>query len=447
MRKRSSVLALLLLGAIAVATAQTQRSSTAPRPSADLLARRQFAAALEEYRAQPASIELRDKVIRLARALKTAPAVPEDATNFFTQGMAQIQKAQSADEIKVAAKQFEQAAQAAPWFADAYRALGAAFDKLGDYQKEREWLLLYMAAARDTAGMAEAQNLVKDVDAKQVQAEFDRSLAGIKRNPNDFSLRANIVRRAASSNPPLPVPEETERYMARGKVAFEDAKEAPDFKDAVAQFQRARDAAPWYGPVYYSLGVAYSAAGDYKAAKDNLSVYLAWNLDASQIKAAKELIYQIDYRQEKAQAEETKRQAADEADRRKVQARRALIAGLNGAWTCKQGCGGTATVQLQQGNFTLSFGTWVLKGTFNEFAVDGIATQPGFYQAETTCQIPGANHDFSGTVSEDGKTITIRTEMNNYTGHWVKPAGLFAVKTCSNVELTSTEPFMITIGR
>ena len=446
MRLRSSVLALLLIGTIAIGAAQT-RPATASRPSADALARKQFAAAFEEYRAQPGNVELRDKVIGLARTLKTAPAIPEDARDFFGQGMVQIQKSDAAEDIKAAAKLFEQAAQAAPWYAEAYRAAGAACDKLGDYEKEKEWLRVYVTAARDEAGIEEGKSLIKEAESKQVQAEFDQAVAAVKQDPSDVKLRQRLVRRAASYNPPLAVPEGADRYMARGKVAFEDAKEPAEFKDAVLEFQRARDAAPWYGPIYYSLGVAQSTAGDYKAAKDNLSVYLAWALDPAQTKAAKDLIYQIEYRQEKAQAEDARVQAAAEAERRKLQAKKALIAGLNGNWTCKQGCGGVATVGLSEGNFSLSFGQWSLKGTFNEFAVEGIATQPGMYQAETTCQIPGANHNFSGTVSEDGKTITIHTEVSGFVGHWVKPAGLFAVKKCSNVELSSVEPFMITIVR
>ena len=107
MRARPDILALLLLSTIGIGIAQTKEPAVAPQPPADALARKQFAVAVEEYRAQPTSIELRDNVIRLARTSKTPPEIPEDARNFFAQGMAQIQRAQSADEIKAAAKQFE----------------------------------------------------------------------------------------------------------------------------------------------------------------------------------------------------------------------------------------------------------------------------------------------------------------------------------------------------
>ena len=448
MRIRSSMLALLLLGTIAIGAAQTTtRPATAPRPSADALARKQFAAALEEYRAQPGNAELRDKVISLARTLKSAPAIPEDARNFFTQGMAQIQGAATADDINAAAKLFGQAAQAAPWYVEAYRAAGAAYDKLGDYEKEKEWLRLYVKAAGNEADMQEGQSLLKEAESKQVQAEFDHALAEIKRNPSDVTLRQRLVRQAASYEPPLAVPEEAERYMARGKVAFEDAKDQGEFKEAVSQFQRARDAAPWYGPIYYSLGVAQSTAGEYQAAKDNLSVYLAWVLDPSQTKAAKDLIYQIEYRQEKVQAEDAKKQVEVESERRKLQAKRALLAGLNGNWSCKQGCS-SGTVRLSQGTFSASLNTgWTLNGTLNEFSLEGIATQPGFYHSQSTCQIASSNHNFSGTVSEDGKSITIRTEENSYLMHWNKTGGLFSVTKCTDQSVSHVDAVMIVLSR
>ena len=447
MRTRASILALFLLGMIAISAAQTTRPAATSRQSADVAARKQLAALLEEFREQPGDTDLRDKIIRLARSMKAAPAIPQEARDYFAQGMAQFGKAANAEDFRGAAKQFELAAQAAPWYAEAYYNLGAAYAKAGDYEKEKQALRVYMTAVRDESSVQAAQDLIKEADYKQAQAEFEQALASLKKDPSNSALRGKIVRQAASFNPPLTVPEEADRYMARGKVAFEDAKEPAEFKDAVREFQRARDAAPWYGPIYYSLGVAQSTAGEYKAAKENLSIYLNWALDPNQTKAAKDLIYQIDYRQEKAQAEQAKKDAEAEAERKKLQAKQALLAGLNGNWTCKQGCGGTATVQLSQGTFSLNFGQWTLKGTLNEFAVEGVATQPGFYQTETTCQIPSSTHNFSGTVSEDGKTITIRTEGNNYVGHWFKPAGLFAVKSCTDIVLTSVEPIMIVISR
>jgi tetratricopeptide (TPR) repeat protein len=310
MRRQPGILVLLLLSAIVIGVAQTRQP--APRPSADALASKQFAAALAEYRAQPASTELRDKVIRQARGLKTAPEIPQEARDYFDQAMAQMQQAASPGDIKAAAKLFEQAAQAAPWYAEAYRSLGAVCDKLGDYEKEKEWLRLYISALRDDASVKAGQALLDEVDSRKAQAaaqaakaELERAMAAVKQNPSDIGTRQKLVKMVSAYNPPLPVPEETERYMARGKAAYDNAKDARDFKDAVVEFQHARDAALWYGPAYYSLGVAHNAAGDYTQAKENLSVYLAWSLNAEQIKATKELIYQIEYLQEKAQRQPT----------------------------------------------------------------------------------------------------------------------------------------------
>lgn len=149
MRTRSaSILVCFLLGAMAMGVAQSQRPAS-PRPSADALARKNFAAALAEYRAQPDSAELRDKVIRLARAVKQAPAIPDEARNYFEQAMAQMQKVVNNEDLKAVAKLFEQAAQAAPWYADAYYNLGGSVGQAARLrERERMARPLYRGAAR-----------------------------------------------------------------------------------------------------------------------------------------------------------------------------------------------------------------------------------------------------------------------------------------------------------
>ncbi len=444
MRTRAIILALFLLGSIAISAAQTTKPAATSRQSADATARKQFAAALAEFREQPGDTDLRDKVIRLARSLKPAPAIPPEARDCFAQGMAQFERAATAEDFRGAAKQFELAVQAAPWYAEAYYKLAAAYAKAGDYEKEKQALRVYMTAVRDESSVQAAQNLIKEAEYKQAQAEFEQALASLKKDPSNNALREKIVRQAASFNPPLTVPEEAERYLARGKSAFEDAKEPAEFKDAVLQFLRARDAAPWYGPIYYSLGVAQSTAGYYKAARENLSLYLAWEHDPAGIKAAKDLIYQAEYKQEKAEAEQAKKDAEAEAERRKLQAKQALLDGLNGNWNCRQGCN-SASVRVSQGDFSASLSTgWTLRGTLNELALEGIATQPGFLHKQSNCNVPSSTHNFSGTLSEDGKTITVRTEENRYYMRWMN-GNLFTPTTCTDYTVTNVDAVMITL--
>ena len=88
--------------------------------------------------------------------------------------------------------------------------------------------------------------------------------------------------------------------MARGLAAVKGAQNKQDFLDAAAEFERASLAAPWLPAAYYNLGITQDKAGKYREAMQNLKLYLLAAPDASDAKAVKGLIYEIEYRQEKA---------------------------------------------------------------------------------------------------------------------------------------------------
>jgi tetratricopeptide (TPR) repeat protein len=99
------------------------------------------------------------------------------------------------------------------------------------------------------------------------------------------------------------IPEEAERYMARGAAAVKGAKTEKDFQDAALEFEKASLAAPWLAAAYYNLGITQDKAGKYKEAIQSLKLYLLAAPEASDAKAVKTLVYEIEYRQEKAAKE------------------------------------------------------------------------------------------------------------------------------------------------
>lgn len=127
--------------------------------------------------------------------------------------------------------------------------------------------------------------------------------ADLQRNPNDQGLREKIIKLALEIKPPPAVPEEAERHMARGAAAIRGAKDTKDFEEAAAEFERATLAAPWLADAYYNLGVAKDKAGDYAGALRSLKLYLLAAPDAPDAKSARSLIYEIEYREEKAEKE------------------------------------------------------------------------------------------------------------------------------------------------
>lgn len=136
--------------------------------------------------------------------------------------------------------------------------------------------------------------------AANPQQTLNQYISDLQKNPNDNALREKIIKFVQEMQQKPAIPEEAERYMARGTAAAKGAKNPNDFKDAVREFEKASLVAPWLANAYYNLGVAQDGAGMYTEAIKSLKLYLLAVPNASD---AKKLIYEIEYRQEKAAKE------------------------------------------------------------------------------------------------------------------------------------------------
>ena len=85
-------------------------------------------------------------------------------------------------------------------------------------------------------------------------------------------------------------------------------KTEQDFKDAIAEFEKAVNTAPWLGEGYRNLGIVHDKAGQFDAAIKNLNFYLLTN--PSDAEKAKELIYKIEFHKEKADDKKRKEKDA-----------------------------------------------------------------------------------------------------------------------------------------
>jgi hypothetical protein len=117
----------------------------------------------------------------------------------------------------------------------------------------------------------------------------------------DRQLREKIIPLSQKIRPAPAVPEEAERYMARGRAATKSATTAKDFEDAVCEFSKALRIAPWLPEGYYNLGIVQDKAGQYQNAIRNLKYYLFAASNAQDTKNVRSLIFEIEYRQEKLQ--------------------------------------------------------------------------------------------------------------------------------------------------
>ena len=136
--------------------------------------------------------------------------------------------------------------------------------------------------------------------AQSPQQTLNQYVADLQKNPNDYALREKIIRHVQTMKPAPAVPEETRRFMNRGMAAAEGAKTESDYRDAIQEFQKAVNIAPWLGSGYRNLAVVQDKAGLHSQAIQNLKLYLLTNPPAADAEAAKTLMDKIEYRQEKA---------------------------------------------------------------------------------------------------------------------------------------------------
>lgn len=147
--------------------------------------------------------------------------------------------------------------------------------------------------------------------AQSPQQTLSQYIVDLQKNPNDYSLREKIIKHVQTMRPAPTIPREAERFMNRGASAMKSAKDVNDFKDAVAEFEKATLSAPWLANAYYNLGLAQDKAGLSAAAVRSLKLYILAEPNASDIKSVEKLIDDIEYRQEKAVKTEIRAKAEE----------------------------------------------------------------------------------------------------------------------------------------
>jgi len=135
------------------------------------------------------------------------------------------------------------------------------------------------------------------VKAESPRETLNQYVSQLQNNPDGHELREKIIRHAQTMEQKPARPQEADRYMARGAAAARDAQNANDYKDAVREYEKASLAAPWLADVYYKLAVAQDRAGLYSEAINSMLLYL---LAAPGESGARDLLYEIEYRKEKA---------------------------------------------------------------------------------------------------------------------------------------------------
>ena len=240
-------------------------------------------------------------------------------------------------------------------------------------------------------------------------------------------LSQKIIAIALKLNPPPAIPQEAERRMARGHVAFKTAQTPADIESAATEFLEARNQAPWWPDAYFNLGVAREKQGAYALAIAAFQGYLLARPAADDAGAVKTKIYELEFLQEKAQKEEAARRQAQEEAARQAERERAAIASLSsGTWcekaqaggsgaSCASGAGGMASISVSVNANQIAIAIDWHNGSISgeQGVVEGLNLR-----GTHTMRNPRAgfadSRPFTGSISIDGKLITINTAEFGY---------------------------------
>jgi tetratricopeptide (TPR) repeat protein len=303
-----------LFYAIAVPAQTAKPAAThSGHQAADSAARTQLAAYLADFQNKPDDTTLRSEIVALAKTMNPAPPIPQQARDNFANAGAKLKAAATAEDLKAAARLFEQVSVQAPWYADADYNAAAAFAQANDFDDARRNLALYMAAVRTGVNTQSAEALGHDIDRQQSDQQFQSALPQFVGNPND-AARRQIIKLAQSLKTPPEIPEEARGHYVMAMVLVNTAEDNPGYEQrAIEEFKAALLAAPWWGEVYKKLATVQASAGKYDDAIASLNLYEL--TEPSDARDAQDEVYRLKALQRVAADEEAKKQAKDQQRR------------------------------------------------------------------------------------------------------------------------------------
>lgn len=93
--------------------------------------------------------DLRQKLIKLAVRERTLPDIPQEARRHLVRAETYLKIAQGSEDIRTAISEYDEAIAAAPWWAEAYRDLAYAQERLEEHKLAIRNLKLYLAGHPD----------------------------------------------------------------------------------------------------------------------------------------------------------------------------------------------------------------------------------------------------------------------------------------------------------
>ena len=115
---------------------------------------------VEQLQKSPNNNALREKIIKLARTIKPAPAVPDAAVEFEGRAQFAFKNAQSNDDFLAAAREYEKAVADAPWVSGYYSDLCIIYEKAGKFEEAKRNCEFSMIGLTDAAQITDIKRRI-----------------------------------------------------------------------------------------------------------------------------------------------------------------------------------------------------------------------------------------------------------------------------------------------
>ncbi|HSR10662.1 MAG TPA: tetratricopeptide repeat protein [Thermodesulfobacteriota bacterium] len=143
--------------------------------------------------------QVREMIIKIARAMPSPPATPEETVRFMARGEAKL-KMGGAGSYEGAANEMEQAVSNAPWLADAYLNLGIVQEKAEMFGKAIRNFRLYLLASPESPNAKAVQAKIYALEVSQEEQAKMQSLAGVWRSGAGNAYKATLEGRRIKIN-------------------------------------------------------------------------------------------------------------------------------------------------------------------------------------------------------------------------------------------------------
>jgi len=150
------------------------------------------------------------------------------------------------------------------------------------------------------------------------QQTLNKYLSDLRKNPNDYALREQIIKLVQTMKPAPAIAEEARKHFVEGGVLLKGAADKKDYELAVTEYKQALLVAPGVSDAYYKPSPALAADGQYDDAINALKLYL--ETGPKDAREAQDKIYEIDA--SKKLAEKRALAAREEGQRRRIEEQR-----------------------------------------------------------------------------------------------------------------------------